>query len=77
VSQAQTIIDKFGGVPALAKATGFSLNSVYKWTYPKEKGGTGGLIPASKLPEVYMAAQRLGIELSAAEVAGVSQRAAE
>jgi hypothetical protein len=77
VSQAQAIIRKFGGVPALAKATELSLNSVYKWTYPKERGGTGGLIPTDKLPVVLDAAKARGIEITVDDLRGSSQEAAE
>lgn len=77
MSQAQRVIAKFGGVPALAKAAGLSLNSVYKWTYPKERGGTGGLIPADKLPVVLDAAAAAGIEITVDDLRGVAQEAAE
>lgn len=77
MSQAQNIIAKFGGVPALAKAAGLSLNSVYKWTYPKERGGTGGLIPTDKLPAVLDAAQANGIQITVDDLRGAPQEAAE
>jgi hypothetical protein len=38
---------------------------VYKWTYPKDKGGTGGIIPSACVSAVQVAAETAGIELKA------------
>lgn len=43
---ASRIIDKCGGFRAVSRITGRSENQVRKWTYSRERGGTGGLIPA-------------------------------
>lgn len=43
---AEHIIEKCGGVNATAAILGVSPQAVYRWTYPKERGGTGGLVPA-------------------------------
>lgn len=41
------VITKCGGAKEVSKAIGMKTTvGVYKWTYPKDKGGTGGLIPA-------------------------------
>lgn len=77
VSQAQIVIRKFGGVGAMSAATGFSVNSIYKWTYAKEKGGTGGVIPGDKLPVVLGVARDRGIDITVDDLRGVSQDAAE
>lgn len=77
MSQAQTVISKFGGVGALAAATGFSVNSIYKWTYAKEKGGTGGVIPGDKLPVVLGAAKDRDINITVDDLRGVQPEAAE
>lgn len=42
---AARVIEKAGGVGAVAEITGRSTVSVHRWTYPKEKGGTGGYVP--------------------------------
>lgn len=63
-SQAQRIFDKFGNARKLATAIQRQPSSVYRWCYPKNKGGTGGLIPSSALPDVLEAARRLGIFVS-------------
>ena len=43
---AAAIIEKCGGHAAVAGWLGLDISRVYRWTYPKERGGTGGLIPA-------------------------------
>jgi hypothetical protein len=45
-SIAQRIITKCGGHKAVAEALNISLQRVYCWTYPRERGGTGGTIPS-------------------------------
>lgn len=71
-SQAERIIAKFGGVPALCEAlavTGHPRNrsTIYKWLYRKSKsghGGTGGIIPLDAMAAVLEAAKYAGIELT-------------
>jgi amino-acid N-acetyltransferase len=71
-SQAERVIAKFGGPYKLAKAVaalgraGAKLNpaTIYRWVYPKAKGGTDGLIPTSSLHLVLEAARYDGIFLS-------------
>jgi len=64
-TQASRIITKFGGVPALARAIGSRPQRIYKWTYPPERGGTGGYIPPAVIPRVKEAAEFLDIALTA------------
>lgn len=63
-NDAPFIIAKFGGVNALAQAIDKNPATVYRWTYPKEKGGTGGLIPSASLLKIQAAANLLNINLS-------------
>jgi hypothetical protein len=42
---AQTIITKLGGVSVVAAALGVHRTRVSNWQRPREKGGTGGLVP--------------------------------
>jgi len=50
--QASHIFEKVGngseraGRQAIAELTGLTPKQMRCWTYPKEKGGTGGLIPS-------------------------------
>lgn len=39
------VIERCGGVDAVAKMTGRHPSRVRRWTFPKERGGTDGLIP--------------------------------
>lgn len=69
VTQADRIIKKFGGAIKLGLALkkigcGRSLSSIHKWTYPKEKGGTNGLIPNAVLFDIVQAAKVAGIKLT-------------
>lgn len=41
---ARTVIAKIG-VDKVAEITGKHVSRVYRWMYPKSRGGTGGLIP--------------------------------
>jgi hypothetical protein len=45
IARAKRIITKLGGVEAVCRITGRSRTRVYSWTYPRDKHGTGGLIP--------------------------------
>lgn len=56
-SQAQRIIRKFGGARRLARLLEFEASRVYKWTYPRERGGTDGLIPPPVVPRIQTLAE--------------------
>jgi hypothetical protein len=43
---AARVIEKCGGAQNVAEALKIDVSSVYKFTYPKSKGGRGGLVPA-------------------------------
>ena len=63
-NQAEKIIHKFGGHSKLAKLIGLNRVQVYRWTYSREKGGTGGLIPTNAFAKVLNAARMEGILLT-------------
>lgn len=63
LNSADLIIQKFGGVKQLAKAIGKDPATIYRWTYPKHKGGTGGHIPSSALQKIRNVAESLNIGL--------------
>lgn len=42
---AENVISKCGGHEVVADWLSIHVTNVYRWTYPKEKGGTGGLVP--------------------------------
>lgn len=64
MSQAERIIDKFNGRYNLARLIGKQPSTIYRWTYPRSKGGTGGLIPNKDLPLIRKAAREQGIYLT-------------
>jgi hypothetical protein len=63
-SQASRIAKKFGGVRRLAAALGYAPDRVYRWTYDRKRGGTGGLIPAASVSKVQTAADLADIVLT-------------
>jgi hypothetical protein len=62
-SPAKTIIGRCGGPEAVAKMLGVSKSCVYRWMYPKERGGTGGHIPAKHQTVLLKRAAESGISL--------------
>lgn len=61
--QAQRFIKKAGGVSALARMMNCDRTTIYKWLYPKNKGGTDGLIPSSRIADIEFAFSVAGIEI--------------
>lgn len=74
-TQASRIITKFvgghpGGPVRLARLLtkhGYPTNTatIYRWTYPKEKGGTGGLVPTAALNQLLYIARIEGVLITA------------
>lgn len=62
--QAQRIVDKFGGPRRLAYAAGLEPSRVYRWLYPKARGGTGGIIPSAAVAQVQQAALVANVDLT-------------
>lgn len=60
-TQARRIISLFGSPYKMSQYVRVSPAQIYKWTWPKEKGGTGGLIPAQAMAEVLRGARLAGI----------------
>jgi hypothetical protein len=49
---AHHVIDKAGGHRIVADWCDVSLATVYRWTWEKARGGTGGIIPARYQPVI-------------------------
>ena len=60
---ASTIIEICGGFRAVAEMTGRDVTRVHRWTYPKERGGTGGRIPSDMQDRLLAEANRRGLPL--------------
>lgn len=68
-SQAERVLAKFGGARALARILdGLGIkkdpSGFYRWTHPKSRGGTGGVIPTSAWKMLIYAARMEGILLT-------------
>jgi hypothetical protein len=62
---AERVLRKLGGARRVAEMLGTSPQAIYKWTYPREYGGTGGLIPHRRQLELMVTAKQRGIVLTA------------
>lgn len=60
---ALTIIEICGGISKVAEMTGRSEIRVRRWTYPKARGGTDGLIPSDCAKALMEEAPKRGIAL--------------
>ena len=67
LNPAKSIITKLGGVEAVADVTGKHVSRVYRWMYPRERGGTGGVIPHDDARKLMAAAADRGVEIDPAE----------
>ncbi len=64
---ARSIIQKLGGESVVAELTGTAYTAPYRWQHPREKGGTGGMIPQKHIPVLLKFAMDHHIPLSASE----------
>ena len=71
---AERVIQKFGNARDVARALSLAADkglidraqvrtpaTLYKWTWPTERGGTGGRIPASAVPALRIAGRLVGV----------------
>jgi hypothetical protein len=68
---ANTIITKFNGLKPLAEVADVSVHTVMRWRTPKEKGGTGGVVPHWHIPAILNAAKAKGIDVRLADFSPV------
>jgi hypothetical protein len=75
--QAQIIIHKFGGPRELARTLKacsddpedhYSPSTIYRWLYPRDKGGTGGEIPTKPLQTILRCARLAGVMLTTEDI---------
>ena len=67
LNPAHAVIQKFGGVEAVAATTGKHISRIYRWTYPRDRGGTGGLIPPADAQKILRAARERGLDITASD----------
>ena len=64
---ASRIIEKCGGPKPTAEMVGVSISRVHRWTYSKERGGTGGIVPSGHQQRLLDEARKRGIPLEPAD----------
>ena len=62
-SAAEIVIAKCGGHGAVVDICNVHITRVYRWAYPREKGGSGGLIPSRHQVRLLEAARERGFKL--------------
>lgn len=62
-SPASIVIDRFGGIKAVADVLDLERTAVQRWNYPSPKG-TGGMVPQRHWPRLIESAREAGITLS-------------
>lgn len=67
-TQAQRVIEKFGGEAQVALALGLAPSTVYRWNYSKARGGSDGVIPSVRLRQLLAVAQKKGITITAQDL---------
>lgn len=60
---AEKVIQVCGGHEAVAEMCGVHVSRVYRWTYPIDRGGTGGIIPAKHQGKLLEEARRRDLPL--------------
>lgn len=76
MNPASSIIETLGGPTAVSRLVGIHRTRVSNWMRPKEKGGTGGIIPFRHVPALIGAAQALGHNITADDFLPPAERAA-
>jgi hypothetical protein len=64
---AENVIAKCGGHQAVADMLGVDISRVYRFTYPKERGGTDGHIPSKHQGRLLEEARKRGLKLRPAD----------
>ena len=64
---ASSIISRCGGASAVAGWLKLNQSSVLRWTYPRERGGTGGLVPSKHQRPLIEAAASRGVNITPAD----------
>ncbi len=61
---ASSIINALGGPAIVARVAGVHRTRVFKWRWPRERGGTDGTIPSRHIPALLSYAKTHEIALS-------------
>jgi len=71
---ARSVIAKAGGPAAVAGITGKTRSTVYRWMWPIESGGTGGLIPSDDQQTILAYAIEHGLKIKPSDFFVVASR---
>lgn len=63
-TQSERVVAKFGGPLELAGILKCSAARIYKWNYPRSKGGCNGLIPTKAMDAIITLARLHGVLLT-------------
>lgn len=66
LNPAKSVIAKIG-LEKVREITGKDVSRVYRWMYPKERGGTGGRVPQDDAEKLLAYAKKNAIELTPAD----------
>ena len=72
MTQAERIIEKFGGPEVVAEVLGITVPRVKRWTDADDRYATQGLVPAKHYKALLEAANARGIELAPSDFFGGS-----
>jgi len=64
---ARSIIELLGGPPIVSRVTRTAYTAPYRWQYPRQHGGTDGIIPPKYHRALLALARRRGVKLSRAD----------
>lgn len=64
---AEHVIEKCGGFKPVSEWLGLDLSAVYRFTYPRSRGGTDGVIPARHQATLLQKARENGVDLNPAD----------
>lgn len=62
-ASAEHVIEKCGGHKRVAEWLRLDLSNVYRFTYPRARGGTDGIIPAQHQSRLIAKARKNGVDL--------------
>lgn len=63
-SPAERVIAKFGGERAVAEMLRIAVSTVYRWTWPHERGGCAGIIPRKRQDQLLAKAKEKRVDLT-------------
>lgn len=73
---ADKIIKALGGLKSVSGIANVAPHTVMRWRMPKEKGGTGGVIPHWHMESLLLASAQMGAKLKPSDFLPVTERAA-